>query len=172
MDTQKPNNQNDRTRSALTLIVIGLFLLVGQLTGQWSWTMLILGLGFLGAFFWSRNYGWLVPGGILTGLGVGIVLNSTWRNPPDNFEAGMILVPLGLGFVLIWVLDVVFTRHSNAWPLIPGSILVLVGLAVGIGGMALDILNLAGQWWPLILILIGAWILFTVWREGGKERRL
>lgn len=171
MAIQRFSPQRERVRTALILIVIGLILLVGQLTGQWSWTLLILGLGFLGAFFWSRNYGWLVPGGILTGLGTGIVLNSLVRNPPGNFEAVLFLVPFGLGFILIWILEVLFLGTGKWWPLIPGGILILIGIAAGVGGLALDILKFLGTWWPLILILIGAWILYTVWREGAAGRR-
>lgn len=147
--------------------MIGLVLLIAQQTDLGAWALLFLGIGFLGMFFWGRHYGWLVPGGILTGLGTGIVMASALQNVPDNYEAALFLVPFGLGFILIWVLDRLFTRVSNWWPLIPGGIMVLVGVAVGIGGVALDVLGFVGKWWPAILILIGVWILFTMRRESG-----
>ena len=167
MAENQPDEQRERLITALVLIAIGAVLLVGQLTQQWEWALLILGVGFLVAYFVMRVYGFLVPAGILTGLGVGMILTSATENRPGDFEAALFLVPFGLGFILIWVLDMIYTRASNWWPLIPGGIMILVGLAVGIGGTALDLLELAGNWWPVILILIGAWTLFTLWREGG-----
>lgn len=162
------------------LIGIGIVLLIGQLTQQWEWTLLVLGVGFLVAYFVTRNYGFLVPGGILTGIGAGIFLATVVQNPPEDFEAALFLIPFGLGFILIWVLDTFYTRESNWWPLIPGGVMIVVGLAVGIGGTALDLLELAGTWWPIILVLIGLWILYTLWREdalgsgqsedGGRDR--
>lgn len=50
-----------------------------------------------------------------------------------------VVVGLGLGFVLIWVIDRVFTRRGprgSWWPLIPGSILLLVGIAESLGNVA------------------------------------
>lgn len=167
MSAQRSEQQRERMTMAVAFIVIGLVLLIAQLTDLGSWALLFLGLGFLAMFFWSRHYGWLVPGGILTGLGTGIIMVTAVQNVPEDFEAALFLVPLGLGFILIWVLDVLFMRVSNWWPLIPGGIMVLIGLAVGIGGVALDILQFVGNWWPAILIIIGAWILFTIWRESG-----
>lgn len=166
MVQEQSDERRDRLTIALILIGIGIVLLVGQLTGQWEWAILVLGFGFLGAYFLTWNYGLLVPGGILTGLGGGIILTMLIQSAPEDYEATLFLVPFGLGFILIWVLDALFTRVSNWWPLIPGGIIVLVGLAVGIGGVALNLLELLGKWWPLILILIGAWILFTLLREG------
>lgn len=172
MSAQGSERQRGRITTGAVLIAIGLVLLVAQQTDLRAWALLFLGIGFLGMFFWSRHYGWLVPGGILTGLGMGIVMASTLRNVPDNYEAALFLVPFGLGFILIWVLDMLFTRASNWWPLIPGGMMVLIGLAVGVGGVALDILEFVGNWWPLILVIIGAWILFTIWRESGPATEL
>ncbi|MFQ5594795.1 MAG: hypothetical protein ACE5HA_11675 [Anaerolineae bacterium] len=166
MSAQESERLRGRISTGAVLIVIGLVLLIAQRTDLRAWALLFLGIGFLGMFFWSRHYGWLVPGGILTGLGTGIVMASALQNVPDNYEAALFLVSFGLGFILIWVLDILFTRVSNWWPLIPGGIMVLIGLAVGVGGVALDILEFVGNWWPLILVIIGAWILFTIWRES------
>lgn len=167
--SQQPRERQDdresRRTTAIILIVIGAILLIGQLMEAWEWVLPLLGVGFLAAYFWTRNYGFLVPGSILTGIGLGILLTTTMDTAGDDAEAALFLVPLGLGFILIWVLDVLYTRESNWWPLIPGGIIILVGLAVGIGGTALDLLELLGRWWPLILIAIGAWILYNLWRE-------
>lgn len=166
MTEQSSNERRSRLITALILIAVGGILLIGQLTEQWEFVLLVLGVGFLGAYFLTRNYGFLVPGGILSGIGVGVLLETLISDVPGDFEAALFLVPFGCGFILIWILDRVYTQESNWWPLIPGGIMVVIGLAVGIGGVALDLLALVGTWWPLILVLIGGWILFNLWREG------
>jgi hypothetical protein len=162
---ERRDDRQSRRTTAIVLIGIGVILLIGQLTEAWEWMMPLLGLGFLAAYFWTRNYGFLVPGGVLTGIGVGILLTTIMSTAADETEGALFLVSLGFGFALIWILDIIYTRASNWWPLIPGGILVLVGLALGIGGAALDLLEVLGRWWPVILIAIGAWILFTLWRQ-------
>ncbi len=166
MTEQQSGEPRSRLITALVLIVVGIVLIIGQLTEMWQVVLLVLGVGFLVAYFVTRNYGFLVPGGILTGIGVGILLETVVSSPSEDFEAALFLVPFGLGFILIWILDTIYTRASNWWPLIPGGIMIAVGLAVGTGGPAIDLLKFAGTWWPAILVLIGAWFLYGLWREG------
>jgi uncharacterized membrane protein len=145
------------------LLGVGFVLLLGQLTGQPLYAMLALGSAFLVAYLASREYGFLVPGGILTGLGVGILAIVEREGSP-----GLFLVSFGIGFVAIWVLDRLYTRASNWWPLVPGGVLIAVGLALWQGGAAMDLLTTAGQWWPVILIAVGAWLLYDLWRDRSK----
>jgi len=64
-------------------------------------------------------------------------------------------IGLGLGFVAIFVVQLVVARASHWWPLIPGGILVLVGLAETVP-QAQAVLE---KGWPVILIVIGLAIL-------------
>ena len=159
-------DRTSRLRAGVVLLFIGIILLVGQLTQQPLWAMLGLGVLCVVAYFATREYGFLVPGGILTGLGVGLLLQVRGG---ETGNPGLFLVPFGLGFVGIWVFDVLFTRASNWWPLIPGAILIAVGFALWRGGVALDVLEAAGTWWPVILIVIGGWVLIQLWTERGRE---
>ncbi len=82
-----------------------------------------IGLGFLCFWVATRNYGLLIPGGILTGLGAGIVVES------QGGRGGTVVIGLGLGFVAIAVIDALAgeRRPGQWWPLIPGGVLTLVG---------------------------------------------
>ena len=135
------------------LVVIGLLLLVVQsvpsLTPNPGIFPLALGIAFLGAYFYGRQYGFLVAGGILTGLGIGLALGSVIPGiAPVN--------GLGVGFLLIWVIDLITGRGraGRYWPLVVGTILL-------VGGLSPVLLNMS-IWrllWPAILIIIGVAIL-------------
>jgi hypothetical protein len=167
MAESERNGARDRATVAVVLVLAGAILLVAQVTGQWQWGLLVLGLAFFIAYFWTREYGYLVPAGVLTGIGAGIALVTSGAIPDSDTGGALFLVPLGLGFASIWVLDRLFTRAGNWWPLVPGAILVVIGVAVWQGGPALDLVALAGTWWPIVLIVVGAATLFQLWREGS-----
>lgn len=113
----------------------------------------IIGLGLIGIFLATMAYGALVPGAIMAGLGLGIVL-SEQTGVVD--QGGIIVAGLGLGFIAIWVLGGLFhAKEHHFWPLIPGGILLTVGVMLGIGGAAVDVL----EYWPVVLIAIGALVL-------------
>jgi hypothetical protein len=145
----------------LVLILLGLVFLADQfypgILGGW---MFLAGLGliFLIAYVFSRQYGFLIPGCILGALGVGVGLIETNTLTGDG-EGGVIVLALGLGFIAIWLIDLLVTRGRRAgwWPLIPGGILTLVGVGILSGNEAWvqDI----GQWWPVVFIIVGVWIL-------------
>jgi hypothetical protein len=137
------------------LIVIGVTLFAVQwLHLDANVIVLVIGLVFAGAYAATRRYGLLIPAGILTGLGVGVLLEDfgMTREP--------VVLGLGLGFLAIYVVDLL-TRGSRDrarwWPLIPGAIFVVIAAAGGAfgdeGARAVE------QGWPIVLIAIGAWLL-------------
>ena len=116
--------------------------------------VLVIGLVFAGAYAATRHYGLLIPAGILSGLGAGILLEDfgVTREP--------VVLGLGLGFLAIYGVDLATSRspqRARWWPLIPGAILIAVAGAGGAfgdeGGRTIQ------QAWPVILIVIGAWLL-------------
>src|SRR5512146_501896 len=132
---------------ALVLIAVGVAGLAIRLTegklDVGGIIVTVVGLGLLGAFASTRHYGYLVPGGILTGLGIGIALQDTFRWS-DETTGGVIVLGLGLGFVSIWVIgQVVNVQRALWWPLVPGGILSVVGGALLVGGDAIRVLD----WW-------------------------
>jgi hypothetical protein len=133
------------------LIAIGVAFLLGQLLpNAGRYVPLLVGLIFLAVFLVTRNYGFLVPGGIVTGVGVGIVLAM---EDQGRVGGGLFLVSLGLGFVGIFILGALFRlRENHPWPLIPGGILCTIGL-ITLAGTRYD--EAARFAWPAALIVLG-----------------
>lgn len=139
-------------------IGIGAVLLVGLFTDIGGEMVPgLIGLGFLAGYARTRAYGLLVPGGILTGLGAGLVLDG------QGVPGDVVPLGLGLGFLAIAVVGR-FTGEDWPgwwWPLIPGGILTVVGAS-----------GLAGSWdvgryvVPAALIVIGLSLLFR--RSGDR----
>jgi len=147
------------------LIVIGGLLLVSQFLQSEMLGALIpgaLGIIFLAWAIAARQVGMLIPGGILSGIGAGIYLTqfSPWGDLPEPQRGGLFLLAFAAGWALITLLSLVLFQRKLWWPLIPGTILALIGGATIAGGAALDALALASKAWPVILILIGVTILF------------
>jgi len=149
--------RNDRVRSVLALLLIGggILFMLGQFNhflGFGELVLLLLGSVLLYAY-WSTHsghrIGFLIPGAILFGLGLGQVL-SNWMYV-GNWEGDFTTLGLGFGFCLIWLLE-----RRQWWALIPGGILVLVGLSS---------IALLGSFWPVALIALGVYLLY------GQSRR-
>jgi hypothetical protein len=116
--------------------------------------VLVIGLIFATAYVASRRYGLLIPAGILTGLGTGIVLEDV------GYTREAVLLGLGLGFLAIYGVDRVTSgarRPGRWWPLIPGAILTVIAGASGAFGPEGE--RAIEQGWPIVLVVAGAWLL-------------
>lgn len=139
----------------VVLIAIGVTLFAVQLLHlDADIIVLVIGLVFATAYVGTRRYGLLIPAGILTGLGVGIMFQDLGvRGEP-------VPLGLGLGFLAIYGVDRL-TRGASApggwWPLIPGSILTIV--AAGSSTFGDEVGRAIQQGWPILLIAAGAWLL-------------
>lgn len=137
------------------LIVVGVTLFAIQLLHlDGDVIVLVIGLIFAVAFAATRRYGLLIPAGILTGLGTGILLeNNGARGEP-------VMLGLGLGFLAIYAVDLLFggaREPGRWWPLIPGGIISVIAGASGTFGDEGD--RAIEQGWPVALIILGAWLL-------------
>ena len=162
------NTQNRRSSGAFVggaiLIAIGLVALTANLGGGsyiFSSIPLAIGAAFLVAYALTRQYGFLVPGGILSGVGAGTLASSVVSAPENGVYA---VLAIALGFILIFAVDVLVTRTTvRWWPLIPGGVMFLVGAA-----MARDSEGWIQQvqvWSPVVLIAIGLLIVIARLRE-------
>ena len=135
----------------------GLLLIAGGLlwtlvaTTELDATVLVPGLGvaFIAAYLATRHYGLLIPGGILSGLGIGLVIAG--QGGPEE----AVVLGLGLGFVAIWAIDGLLGDGDAAWwPLVPGGILTVVGASqiAGIRDIGIYLV-------PVALIIVGGSLL-------------
>lgn len=134
----------------LILILLGVVFLLKEYFEIGPGLILIfIGLALLVPYVFTRRYGFLVPGLLLMGLGIGLL-----------FERGMhtdVTAPLGLGlgFIAIFVVEFIVKRALRWWSLIPGAVLVLVGIA--------EAFPEAQMWlqrgWPILLIALGLLLL-------------
>jgi hypothetical protein len=153
------NTQKRGVIAGIILIVLGLVFLAAQFFGGAgdAVVLLLIGGGFVYGYFSHQQYGLLIPGGILVGLGLGSLLEQTM--PLDD---GFGTVGLGVGFILIYLIDLVRRGTTSWWPLAPGTILVLIGLAEGYP----EFQAWFSRGWPLLLILFGLLLLVRTLRAG------
>lgn len=145
------------------MIGIGLYLLVAQFVqSEWMGLLIMPGLGLafvLGGLF-GRNAGLLVPGGILSGLGLGAYLVAgPFVAAGEMTQGGLFLLAFALGWALIVVLSWLIGQRM-LWPLIPGGILATIGALLLGGSTGVQVLEWIGRLWPVALVLGGLAILF------------
>lgn len=153
---------NGQRLAGLILLAVGTVLLLVTTTDlDGSWLLVGVGAAFLAAFAATRSYGLLVPGGIITGLGVGVVLDGLGLPSP------VVPIGLGLGFVAIAVLHLLIGGASEGWwwwPLIPGGILSVTATAE-----LADIEDLGAYLLPVVLIVVGLALLLGRRARKGPD---
>jgi hypothetical protein len=162
-----PREPPSRRDPALTwgavLVTVGALLLAGRLSPLVAagGAPLIIGAGCLAWWVFDGNYALLLPAGVLTGIGAGLMLDTR------EFYGNPVALGLGAGFLAIYALDAVRCRGRTAWwPLVPGTVLVIVGLLENTSGWV----RLGSLGWPLFLIIIGLIIVaVALWRRGASR---
>lgn len=183
---QSNGQRNKNVGIGLGLIGIGAFLLLSNWLELGIFFVLGLGLVFLAWGLLTRTAGLLIPGGILSGIGAGIILlDGPLVTVDDELRGGAFLIAFAIGWFSITLLSRWFTREPQWWALIPGSILGGIGAFVllvngplqtldeeTIGGLFM-LMFAAGwvavaiitslrterlQWWPLIPATIMGYI--------------
>lgn len=151
-----------RITTGIVLVVIGLVLFALKLGVSYGRevTFLLVGGLFVAGYAYRRAYGLLIPGCILLGLGLGSLV-AHWSAAGIDSD----LVGLGLGFVAIYVVDLLSTRSSRRWPVIPGLILIVYGVAKE----NVAIQRLIENGWPIIIVLAGLVMLFGGIRKRDKR---
>jgi hypothetical protein len=112
----------------------------------------------------SKEEGLIVPGGILLGIGLGAISNSLiFGNDSSLARSGAFNAFFGIGWYLITLITKLFFKKNVWWPLIPGTILVVIGSLLFYGNEGLQLLSGVGRVigivWPFMLIGVGLLII-------------
>ena len=105
----------------------------------------------------------IIPGGFMLMLGGTIALSSLTEEPA--VLGTVLFIGLGAVFFLLYLLG---QRWQLWWALVPGSVLVLLGLflfSVGLGQQ-----NLPLRLWPALLPLLGAWLIWRATRPLSSRK--
>ena len=172
MSTTNNTQKKNIPFGGILLIFGGLFLLAQQFTE----IEITGGIFFaaLGLFFilWgatTHKSGLLIPGGILSGLSLGVFLIEDTGGIAEYLEGGIFLLSLAVGFGLITVLSHLFTDEKNWWALIVASLAALVGGGVlivenpkssALKNAVETVFNASQYFWPVVLFALGLWVIF------------
>lgn len=169
-NTASTRNINKNLLAGIALVIIGLLILAGQMSeAYWFGQMLVpaLALIFLAWGLVTREPGLLIPGGILGGIGAGaLMIDGLSGGLPELTEGGLFLVIFGLGFASITLFSALI-RKLMWWPLIPGAILAAIGGLLLAGEPGLQVLEMVGLGWPLVLVVIGLYLILK--RKGMQQ---
>lgn len=144
------------------LVAIGLMALLNQFVpiNSGLYFLPMLAVIFLAAGIVGRRPGFLIPGGILAGIGAGaILMQGPFSSMEDPARGGVFMLAFAGGWVLITLASLLI-RCVMLWPLIPAAFMGVVGLGLTAGQAGLQFLQLAGVGWPVILIALGLYLVF------------
>ncbi|MCB8965933.1 MAG: hypothetical protein R3E31_17260 [Chloroflexota bacterium] len=155
----------------ILLVSFGLLALLGQFINLSPWMGLlvlpIIGGIFLLAGIIARNVGFMIPGGILSGIGLGaFLIEGPLNNLEGDAEGAVFMLSFACGWALITILSALFTKKTQWWPLIPGGIMAFIGGGLLFGGAFISTLTLLGKVWPVFLIASGVYVIFKGYRSG------
>jgi len=147
METAPETKPTHRRRSGLVtgivLILIGTAVLLQTWLDLDRYLVLLLGVAFLAWGALSHRTGLLIPGGVLTGIGLGVLVEAYPRILQGADPNGAFLLCFAAGWFLITLLSALFTC-TQWWALIPGGIMAAIGGALiatrgGIRGQDLNL---------------------------------
>lgn len=151
-----------RRTTGVVLLVIGS---VALLSRAYDWPLGLLAPLLLGGLFlvWSvlaRERELLIPGGILTGIGAGILVRR-YADQGRDFDQGAFMLCFAAGWLLIPLLSWVVFKRRMLWPLWPAAALAFAGLVRLGGNDVREWLGAARVYWPVALIAVALFMLFT-----------
>lgn len=156
---KSPEETRKRSAVGVMLILIGLLVFASMIIDLPNIEYLVLpglALIFLVWGLLTREFGLIIPGGVLAGVGLAAFLVETRAaDMGENSQGGIFLLAFALGWLLIALLSPLTRQGFHWWPLIPGGIMAAIGLALLRGGAGLRVLELAGYAWPLLLVAVG-----------------
>ena len=171
-DTYGGSSRSTGVSWGLAIVGIGLTLLFLRILAPTGALPLLFLGGVFTAISFGRNLrGFLVPGGILLGLGVGVIAAAILSNLSGALGGAAVVGGLGAGFWSIHLIERMRNPYGSgfAWARIPGTILLGVAAFLAFLGsisVGFQVLGLLLSWWPLLLIVGGLWIFFASRRRA------
>lgn len=165
-----PSSNHPKAVAGVALIVIGLLFLLNLFIGGNVFGLIALIAAGLIFIVWGvliRHPGPIIPGGILSGLGVGVLLVQ--QVFPHVSDGEIITLSIGLGFLIIMPLSMAVSGSRQLWALIPGGFFTVIGIYLLIGKVGLDLLSLVGRWWPIVFIVLGGYFLWDVYGRQTEK---
>lgn len=150
-----------RLVAGAVLIVLGILtLFAARLAETGDLIPLFIGSALMVWFAFTRSYGLLIPGCIMTGIGAGVFVESVYRPISDP-----VVIGLGVGFVAIALIDWLMGKRRSGgwWPLIPGTVLLLVGI------QDTAVSDLLWHGWPIALVVLGVILLLQGPKAPGRS---
>lgn len=162
--TSAAQPRTHRLIGAIVLITSGIGMLAAQFVDMGPYFFLLLGGAMLLAGIFTRSAGWIIPGGIVSGLGSAIAvmegpLGQSLHGPQ---EGGLFLTIFALGFASVAILARLFTRDPQDWAFIPAGVMGSIGSLIFAGTAGLTVLTWMGKLWPVALILVGLGLLLSL----------
>lgn len=127
----------------------------GYMVAAMGGAMLIWGLV-------GHIFGLIIPGCILSGVGLG--LYQAWGASGDLnglARTGIMLVIFGIGWGMITVLSHPIVQKFIWWPLIPAGVMGVTGYGLYIGGSPNSAVSFIGNTGSIGLILLGLYLLLV-----------
>ena len=151
-----------RRTTGIILLVISS---VALLSRAYDWNLGLMTPLLLGGLFlvWSvlaREWGLLIPGGILTGIGAGILVQR-YADQGRDFDQGAFMLCFAAGWLLVPLLSWVVFKRRTLWPLWPAAALAFAGLVRLGGNDVREWLGNARAYWPVALIAVALFMLLT-----------
>jgi hypothetical protein len=166
MNETNDTQENLRRHHHLPQKAVGILMILigtGSLITYWlniAWVpVLWVGLGLLiwGAI--SHNAMRIIPGGIITGTGLAIVAQTgPWNSAlSDPARTGLFLICFSLGWFLITLLSGLATSRTLWWPIVPGFVMAITGIAFWLATGWVEVLS--SLVWPILLVTIGVFLI-------------
>jgi hypothetical protein len=148
----------------IVLIGIGLYFLIDrfhfpalQVFYSWPTLLIIIGIALLAQAYTSRDYQNIVPGFILTGIGVHFHLLNLLKVWPEHWAIFTLII--GIAFLLRY--------QQTKTGMLPGLLLLVLSIialfyqeVIGWLSWVGSIVQFVEQYWPFALIAAGVYLLF------------
>ncbi|RLQ98029.1 LiaI-LiaF-like domain-containing protein [Falsibacillus albus] len=156
--------KNQKVFPGIILIGFGVYFYLQQSNMEvfkefytWPTLLMIVGLAFLGQGYWAKEYEAILPGVILVGFGLHFHVVNKLAIWPDHI--GTFILIIALGFLLR------YQKTGNG--LFQGILFLLLAVlllfydkVISWFGLLENKVNIAWQLWPILLIIIGIYMIF------------